>query len=141
MSGSRTHLFFTKTNAMMGTITNLGKYIFLIPFAAFGVFHLMNGAGMASAVIPDMPANTVLVYLSGAAQLAFVVSVLIGKYDKLAAILLALLLLLIVLLVHAGGLSGENAQSAQSMLLKDLGLMGGALMYAGGFAKDKSVVG
>ena len=125
----------------MNAITSIGKYIFLIPFAAFGLFHLMQGADMAGMVIPNLPGNTILVYLTGVGMLAFVVSALIGKYDKLAGVLLALMLILIVVLVHAPGLSAEDNTMAMSMTLKDLGLTGGALMFAGAYAKDKSIIG
>lgn len=125
----------------MGTITSLGKYIFLIPFAAFGVFHVMQGADMAVMVIPKLPAGTALVYLTGIAQLAFVLSALMGKLDKLAAVLLAVMLMVIIVFIHVPGLSAPDNTTSMTMMLKDIGLTGGALMYAGAYATDKSVIG
>ena len=72
--------------------------------------------------------------------IAFALSVFIGKYDKLAAILLAIFLLLTMFMIFLKGVSA-NDQTATTMFLKDLGLVGGALMYAHGFAKDNSIIG
>ena len=66
----------------MNAILNLGKYLFAVPFAIFGIFHFMNTemlAGMA-------PGGSVMVYITGIALIAATVSILIGKYDKLASV-------------------------------------------------------
>lgn len=121
----------------MNSIIGLGKYIFAIPFVVFGIFHFMNAEAMAGMA----PGGTIMVYISGVALILAAVSIFIGKFDKLASVLLALLLLLFILLIHAPGL-GDEATQQMSMpnLLKDLGLLGGALMAASQ-AKDNSVIG
>ena len=121
----------------MSSIISLGKYIFTIPFIVFGVMHFMNAEMMASMA----PGGTIMVYISGITMILAAISIFVGKYDKLACVLLAVQLLLYIVLVHAPGL-GDEATMANSMsgLLKDAGLLGGALMAASQ-AKDKSVVG
>ena len=121
----------------MNSIIGLGKYIFTIPFLVFGIMHFMNADMMASMA----PGGTIMVYISGLTMILAAISIYIGKYDKLACILLAVQLLLYILLIHAPGL-GDEATMANSLsgLLKDSGLLGGALMAASQ-AKDKSVVG
>lgn len=99
---------------------------------------------MADYVVPAyMPAKVIWVYLSGAGLIAATVSMLIGKYDKLATTLLAVFLLLLVVMVHLpGAMSGtEAAQASVSMLLKDLSLAGASMMYALLYAKDRSIIG
>ena len=99
---------------------------------------------MADYVVPSyMPVKIVWVFLSGAGLIAAAVSMYIGKYDKLATTLLAIFLLLLVLMVHLPGAmaGGEGAQNATSMLLKDLGLAGAAMLYATHVAKDRSIIG
>ncbi|MBK8502841.1 MAG: DoxX family protein [Saprospiraceae bacterium] len=115
----------------------LGKYIFTIPFIVFGIMHFMNAEMMAAMA----PGGTIMVYIAGLTMILAAISIFVGKYDKLACMLLAVQLLLYILLVHAPGL-GDAATMANSMsgLLKDTGLMGGALMAASQ-AKDKSVIG
>ena len=128
----------------MNAFLSLGRWLFAIPFAVFGLFHFMNAQAMADYVVPAyMPAKIIWVYLSGAGLVAATVSMLIGKYDKLATTLLSVFLLLLVVMVHLpGAMSGtEMAQNSISMLLKDTSLAGAAMMYALNYAKDRSVVG
>ncbi len=117
----------------MNALIGLGRYIFAIPFAVFSIFHFMYADAMAGMA----PGGAIMVYVSGAAMLMAAIAIFIGKYDKLACVLLALLLLLYILLVHAKGLPDQGPMSS---LLKDLGLLGGALMAASQ-ARDKSVIG
>ena len=116
----------------MNSIIGFGKYIFAIPFAVFGILHFMNAGAMA----PMAFGISALVYLTGVALIAAAVSIFIGKYDKLAAVLLALMLLILAFVVHA-----PNGASQFGDVLKNISLAGGALMYAGGFSKDKSLIG
>lgn len=126
----------------MSSITKLGKWLFLVPFVVFGLFHFMNGDKMTGMVPAWLPGGVIWVYLTGAAQWAFVASVILGKYDKLAAVLLAVMLVLFVLLIHLGGMSNPDlAQASMGNLLKDIGLAGGALMYAGYLSRDNSYIG
>ena len=124
----------------MKAIINLGKYLFAIPFLVFGVMHFMNADKMAG-MAPF--GGSIMIYITGLALVAAAVSIFIGKYDKLATVLLALMLILFILLKHVKGLSGDEMaiQMAMSDLLKDLGLAGGALMYAGNLANDDSIIG
>jgi uncharacterized membrane protein len=128
----------------MNAFLSLGRWVFAIPFAIFGLFHFMNAQAMADFVVPAyMPAKSIWVYLSGAGLIAATVSMLVGKYDKLASTLLAVFLLLLVAMVHLpGAMSGTaQAQASMSMLLKDLALAGAAMMYALNYAKDRAVIG
>jgi putative oxidoreductase len=128
----------------MNAFLSLGRYVFALPFAIFGLFHFMNAQAMADYVVPAyMPAKIIWVYLSGAGLIAAAVSILIGKYDKLGTTLLAIFLILLVLMVHMPVAMGgtEGAQGAMSMLLKDLGLAGAAMLYAQHLSKDRSVIG
>jgi uncharacterized membrane protein YphA (DoxX/SURF4 family) len=78
-----------------------------------------------------------LVYISGLGLLGAAISMIIGKWDKLASVLLAVMLLLFVFLVHLQpALEGDMGQ-----LLKDTALAGGALNYAKYMAKDNAVIG
>jgi putative oxidoreductase len=120
----------------MNAVYGLGKYLFAIPFAIFGIFHFMNADGMAGMAY-DQP---ILVYISGAALIAAALSMLIGKMDKLASTMLGILLLLFVFLIHLKGAIGGD-QAAMGGLLKDLMLAGASFMYAKNEAKDNAVIG
>lgn len=123
----------------MNAIIKLGKYLYAIPFALFGLMHFAN-AGMMAGMAPG---GVAMVYFTGAALVAAAVSILIGKMDKLAAVLLAVMLLIFVMAIHLPGvMSGDEGKMMASMpaMLKDIALAGAALMYAG-MAKDDAVIG
>jgi uncharacterized membrane protein len=122
----------------MHAITGLGQWLYAIPMLAFGAVHFMTTESMAGFV--PFPPETVWVYVTGVALIAAAVSMFIGKYDKLATVLLAVMLILFVILLWIPGASGGD-QNATTMLLKDTALAGGALMYARGLAQDNSVIG
>jgi putative oxidoreductase len=127
---------------MVNGITNLGKWLFILPFTVFGFMHIVNAEKMTGLVPAFMPGGSMWVYLTGFAQLAFATSVILGKYDKLAALLCALMLFIFILTLHLPGLSNlQMSQLAMNNMLKDMGLIGGALMYARAFSQDTSVVG
>ena len=127
---------------MVNSITSLGKWLFILPFIVFGFMHLSKADQMTGLVPAYMPGGSMWIYLTGLAQIAFALSVIIGKYDKLAALLCALMLFIFILTLHLPGLSNlQMSQLAMNNMLKDLGLIAGALMYAHAFARDNSVVG
>lgn len=122
----------------MNAILNLGKWLFAVPFLVFGVFHFLGAKDMAG-MAPF--GGEIMVYITGVALVAAAVSMFIGKYDKLATILLALMLILFIVFIH-GPAAGDSAnQAAMPNLLKDLALAGAALLYAKNEAKDNSVIG
>lgn len=113
----------------------LSRYIFAATFTIFGLFHLMGAKNMA--VMVPLPGGEFWVYLTGLAMIAAAVSIFTGKLTRLACLLLALLLLVYVAFIHAPGVihGGDVAQLSMMNLLKDIGLMGGALLLADRYEK------
>jgi uncharacterized membrane protein YphA (DoxX/SURF4 family) len=126
----------------MNAVFGLGKYLFAVPFAVFGVMHLMNADGMAGWAPFG---GSIIIYITGICLIAAAVAIIIGKYDKLATALLGLMLLIFALWVHAKGLANAademSGAASMSNLLKDLMLCGASWLYAGNLAKDNSIVG
>ena len=118
----------------MNGLLNLGKYLYAVPFAVFGIMHLMSANEMAAMA----PGGVAMVYFTGVALLAASVSMLIGKMDKLAATLLGLMLLLFII-PHAQAMAADPMEMGN--ILKNLSLAGAAWMYASMAAKDNSVIG
>lgn len=115
----------------MKILHSLGKYMYLIPLAIFGLFHFMNAEAMAGMVPSFLPAKVVWVYLTGAALIAAVAAVIMGKKAELALQLLGLMLLLFALLLWLpGAIDGD--QTATSMFLKDVALAGAAWFFSKG---------
>jgi len=121
----------------MNAFTGLGKYIYAIPMVIFGVFHFLGANDMA-AMAPV--GGVFMIYFTGICLILFGVSVFLGKYDKLAAVLLAVMLFLFAFILWFSGFISQD-QAASSAFLKDIGLAGGALMYAHSASRDNSIIG
>lgn len=119
----------------MNAIIGLGKYLFALPFAVFGIFHFMGANDMAGMA----PGGAPMVYFTGLCMLLAAVSIIMGKYDKLASVLLAVLMLIFAFGVHAPNITPENMEMMK--VLSNIALAGGALMYASSMAKDDSIIG
>jgi uncharacterized membrane protein len=124
----------------MNAFLSLGRWLFALPFAIFGLFHFLNNEAMANMVPNYLPAKEIWVYLSGVLLIAASVCMVIGKYDKLATVLLVFFLLAMVGMMHLPSAMANNPSSL-AMLLKDLSLAGAAMMYAQNYARDRSVIG
>ena len=118
--------------------TTLARVFYALPIAIFGIFHFMDGQAMSMMVPSWLPFKLFWVYFLGLTLIAAAVSIMINKKAKLASLLLAALLLIFVLTIwlpQTGSSNEQQAMMAMSSMLRDFGLMGGALMFAG-IAKD-----
>jgi uncharacterized membrane protein len=124
----------------MHSFISLGRWLFVVPFAVFGFLHFGPLEFSLPYVPKWLPAPAFWVYLVGVCFVLFVASVILKKYDKLAAVLLAICLLLFVALVHVpGALSGDFKSVIGAV--RDVTMVGGALMFAAAFARDKRFIG
>lgn len=116
-------------------LSTIGRYLYILPFAIFGILHFINADAMAGFVPSFIPGGVFWVYLTGLAFLAFCVSVVIEKKARLACILLGVMLLIFVLTIHLPAVIGGDMNSMSS-LLKDLALAGGAWFLSGSFEEE-----
>ncbi len=124
---------------MNQTLTLIGRIIFALTIAYFGIGHLTSAAAMTG-LVPAMfsAVATPLVYFTGVCLLLASVSMLINKWMRWAGILLAVFLVLTVLMVHVPNLAApeETAKmTAMIMIVKDMAMAAAALIIAG---MDKS---
>ncbi|MBP6672764.1 MAG: DoxX family protein [Bacteroidetes bacterium] len=118
--------------------TTVARILFAIPFLAFGLMHFAFAENMGKAIPSFLPGGVLWVYLSGAGLIAAAVSLFIQKMVTEAMFGLSLFLVSAVALIHMPGMGNPDPmmqQMAMSGLLKDIGLLGGALSYAGIYAK------
>lgn len=117
----------------MNNLDKIGKIMYALPFGVFGIMHLMAGDQMAGMIPSYLPGGVFWVYLTGIALLAACISMLIGKMEKMATMLLGVLMLVFVLLIHLPGVmaGGDGAQMAMGGLLKDFSLAGAAFYISG----------
>ena len=83
-------------------------------------------------MLAGWPAPLFFVYLSGAGLILAALAIAFNRYARLAALLLAVELGLFILTIHIPGVirGGEMMQMSFMSLLKDLALLGGALLIA-----------
>jgi putative oxidoreductase len=113
----------------MEIFTNLGRYLLAIPLAVFGYYNLTDASSSLARVPHWLPGGTFWVYFIGVCLIAAAVSIVTGKYSKIASILVAVLMLVFVLTVYLPKvLDGDS--TGMTGLLKDLAIAGGALIYA-----------
>lgn len=123
----------------MEKILNLGRYIFPLSFLLYVGLHFGSADVGASFVPSWIPFPYFWNYFTGACILAFIVSALIGRYDKLATVLMALYVFLMIFLVHIP----RAAASENDMLniFRNIMMIGALLVYAKYATKDKRVTG
>ncbi len=123
----------------MQKIIAMGRWMFVLPFAVFGLLHFGPLEFSLPYVPAYLPAPAFWVYFTGVCLLVFVLSAVLRKYDKLAAVMLATMLTLFVVLVHIPAALGGAFPSLIGSF-RDLAMAGAALMYAEHYAKDGALL-
>lgn len=122
----------------MKQMTTVGRILFAIPFALFGLNHFIMldyYTGMLTSFIP-LGAYTII--LTGIMLIVASISIISKKFVKVSTLLLAALLLLFILTIHIPHLfHGTDDPATIIALLKDISLMGGSLMIAGIYSDDE----
>lgn len=123
----------------MNTLLTLGRYLFPLSFLMYVGLHLAAPEVGAGFVPSWLPAPLFWNYFTGLLILAFIVSCLLGKYDRLATVLMALYVLLMIFLVHIP----RAATSENDMLniFRNLMVIGALLVYARYATRDHRVTG
>jgi uncharacterized membrane protein len=108
-----------------------------LPFGIIGINHFIVSDFFNGMLTTFIPGGGFMILFTGACLIAASISIILKKYIKLSCLLLALLLLIFILTIHIPQLfEADKAQFAFMELLKDTGLMGGALIIAGIYKED-----
>lgn len=125
----------------MNSIFSLGRFLFAIPIALFGISHFLNLDRLSAMA----PGGKIGVGLAGLGMLAAAAAFILKKYDKLAAVMLAFMILLFLILIHipeyTRAIDAVDKMNAMSGILKDLIITGASLLYARHTASDSSIIG
>lgn len=123
----------------MNKILAIGRWLFPLSFLLYVGLHF-GKADVGADFVPDyLPFPYFWNYFTGICILAFIISALLGKYDKLAYALMALYVFLMALLIHL-----PNAGTSENEMLNVFRniMVAAALMgYARYIAKDEGVIG
>ena len=123
----------------MKNISKIGRILFAIPFAIFGLNHFLFLDFYIGEVSSFIPGGSYTIILTGIFLIMASLSIILNKYVKVSTILLSILLLSFILTIHIPALfDSAKWQFALIELLKDTSLLGGSLMIAGMiFDKEK----
>lgn len=138
----------------MDKILNLGKYIFPLSFLLYVGLHLGKPEVGASFVPDYIPFPYFWNYFTLVCIVLFIISAVLGKYDKLAYTLMALYVMLMAVLVHLPRAMGHEI-APQSMMLdagrekelemvnffRNIMVTGALLAFAKFVTKDKRIIG
>ena len=114
----------------MKNLAIIGRVLFALPFGLMGLNHFLMTNIFLGMMSSFVPAGAYTILIIGALLIAASISIILNKNIKLACFGLAGLLFLFIATIHIPGLFTINWQLALVELLKDAGLMGGALLFA-----------
>ncbi|MBK8392867.1 MAG: hypothetical protein IPL23_27965 [Saprospiraceae bacterium] len=139
----------------MDKILNIGRYLFPLSFLLYVGLHL-GKPEVGAAFVPDyLPFPYFWNYFTLVCILAFIISATIGKYDKLAYVMMALYVILMAFMVHLprsmgyeigteGMMTADLAREQELEtvnFMRNLMVTGALLGFAKYVAKDKRVIG
>lgn len=123
----------------MEKILGLGRYLFPLAFLMYVGLHL-GKPEMGADFVPDfIPFPLFWNYFTAVCLMAFIVSAVIRKYDKLAYILMAVYVLLMAILVHFPNAGVNEIEMVNGF--RNIMLVGALLGFAKYIATDKRIVG
>ncbi len=137
----------------MEKFLNLGRWIFPISFLMYVGLHF-GKPDVGAAFVPDyLPFPYFLNYFTAFCILAFIISALIGKYDKLAYTMMAVYVILMAVLVHLPRAMGhelgtemmvENLNREKELemvnFFRNIMVSGALLGFAKYVAKDNRII-
>ncbi|HSF53654.1 MAG TPA: hypothetical protein VLA71_07890 [Algoriphagus sp.] len=136
----------------MDKLLNSGKYIFPLSFLLYVGLHLGKPEVGASFVPDYIPYPFFWNYFTLLCILSFIISAVIGKYDKLAYSMMALYVILMAFLVHLPramgqelGTSGLHVDLEKELemvnFFRNIMVTGALLAFAKFVAKDNRIIG
>ncbi|MCJ7820654.1 MAG: hypothetical protein MUP53_05585 [Bacteroidales bacterium] len=122
----------------MKKLTILGRILFALPFAIFGINHFVMMDYYMGMLTSFIPLGAYTIILTGIIMIAVSISIITKKFVRLSTLILAGLLFIFILTIHIPHLmAGTDKPAVLIMLLKDISLMGGSLMIAGIYSENE----
>lgn len=124
----------------MKKIATIGRILFALPFGIIGLNHFLMTDVFLGMMSSFLPGGGYTILLTGAILIAASIFIILNKYIKVVCFSLAGLLFLFIVTIHIPHLFSARPEVFQDgliNLLKDTGLMGGALIIAAYNRTDK----
>ena len=123
----------------MKNLAPIGRILFALPFAVFGINHLLMMDYYLAMLTSFIPLGGYTIILTGLVMIIVSISIITKKFIRLSTLILAGLLLIFILTIHLPHLfDGTDRVPIMIALLKDISLMGGSLMIAGYCAEEET---
>jgi uncharacterized membrane protein len=121
----------------MKKITTIGRILFAIPFAIFGINHFLMTDYYVGMLTSFVPRGAYTIVIVGILLIAASLSILSKKFVKFSTLMLAFLLFVFIVTIHIPHLIHDPDKTTTIIaLLKDISLMGGSLMIAGIYSEE-----
>ncbi len=125
----------------MKNITSLGRILFALPFAIFGINHFLMMDYYLGMLTSFIPLGAYTIILTGIMLIVASISIISRKFVKISTIMLAILLFIFIVTIHIPNLFHDADKTVTLItLLKDISLMGGSLMIAGIYSEDELIL-
>lgn len=122
----------------MKKITTIGRILFALPFAVFGINHFLMMDYYMGMLTSFIPRTGFIMILTGIMLILASISIITKKFVTVSTLLLALLLFIFIVTIHIPHLIHEvDTTTTLITLLKDVSLMGGSLMIAGIYSAEE----
>ena len=122
----------------MKKITTIGRILFAIPFAIFGINHFLMMDYYMGMLTSFIPRTGFIMILTGIMLILASISIITKKFVTISTLLLAALLFIFIATIHIPHLiNGIDTTTTLIALLKDVSLMGGSLMIAGIYSEEE----
>jgi uncharacterized membrane protein YphA (DoxX/SURF4 family) len=122
----------------MKKLTTIGRILFAIPFALFGINHFLMLNYYLGMLTSFVPLGAYTIILTGIMMIAASISIITKVLVKFSTLLLAFLLFVFIITIHLPHLFIDADKTITIIaLLKDISLMGGSLMIAGIYSEEE----
>ena len=115
----------------MEKISTLGRVLYALPFAFFGINHFFMFDYYMGMLTSFIPFGGYLIMFTGVIMIAASLSIIFKKFIRITAISLATLLFIFIVAIHIPDMfDPETKMMGLIMLMKDTSLMGGSILIA-----------
>jgi len=122
----------------MKKLTTIGRILFAVPFALFGINHFLMLDYYLGMLTSFVPLGAYTIILTGIMLIVTSISIITKVLVKFSTLMLAILLFIFIITIHIPHLitDADNTITIIS-LLKDISLMGGSLMISGIYSDEE----
>jgi putative oxidoreductase len=125
----------------MKKLTSVGRILFAIPFALFGINHFLMLNYYLGMLTSFVPLGAYTIILTGIMMIVASISIITKVLVKFSTLMLALLLFIFIITIHIPHLFTDADKTITIIaLLKDISLLGGSLMIAGIYSEEENTV-